>query len=968
MASSLFLSSTVNLESSGSLVAAQIEGLSVEDDITTLPKFMTLAASVGLGGPQTLSTYNLDSNLFERIGEGAQFEVFRHYEWNEGNGDGDTTIKGYTRNTHKIYKRISRRLYKTKNKDSLRDLRLEVQVLAQDAVRAHPNIVDIVGWGYDHPRTMFEERREDQGRYPPNEPIPVLILGEAYCSMDRFFASNVFERAQSSSWSVRCNLALGVAAGLECLRGIGVLHNDLKPENILVCRQEDPDMPFISKLADFGLSVTSVDDFRKYGRTVGWKPPESLNYDKEEHGVCSRKALFRSESYVYGLVVLYIICVGSKTAESASRRYDGSFPQFRHDRWTREKETVELLKGQTTFSATDLEKARNCYSNLEHFFLGESPQDRSDVSPKLILGDDSTYQKWSAHFQKLTSATAKLIPFKKSDGFLTGLDFYRSLRPPILEDLRANLTETFPGDLLFSMAISSLIMRASKDHAYVRKLINMSASAKSPSLVGMGVVSAVNTAIPSDGSPCDPLVEKEYVWRALASGSRTAIRAAQSMGPDMIREAQAEFRSKGGYNKESRLFQEDTLARGNLRDQLAAAQRDWGTTDVPPLIGEMLKLRTGLLHVAAMLGDVDIIRALVEAKHKDVDETNLAGETPLYKACVAGQYEAARVLIELCADACVRVGPLQVTCLHWVFNFPSDKMELIARLLLSKGLSLDAKVLPQRAKNEPDWVESHHFPFHWPIGTPLHWSAHAESQDAVDVLLRCGADVDELDIADDDRAQTPLAMAVYRGSLEMATHLSNSRANAARIDGRGCSLLSFLVADDCLYNTLNPVPKILFQWCAQGSYDRALAATKSLVQMITSAGIDVDTPRKRGNTGEFVTPLQDAAINNNAVGIIALLEAGADAEVVETYSRRLPLHIWAGNDMRSLAYPQGYIPALEMLVSRTRSKMTRDLDGETFVHSALTGVDAQNGSDFELWKRKLQVLLAHCNGLSINDC
>lgn len=959
MPSSWFQTSTSNAKNAENLAI-------IHEDITTLPNFMTLAASLGLGGPRPLYTNNLDSTYYVKISEGAQFEVFRRSDWYEGDTDRSTVYD--TRNTPRVYKRISRKLYKTKNVDSLRDLRLEIQVLAQDVVRAHPNIVEIVGWGYDYPRKMFEERREEQSMYPPNEPIPVLILGEAHCSMDKFFTSAVFEKSQASSWSVRCSLALGVAAGLECLRELGVLHNDLKPENILVYRQSDPNMPFVSKLADFGLSITSVDDFRKYGRTTGWKPPESLDYDREEHGVCTQKALFKSESYVYGLLVLYIICAGSKSPELVEKRYDGPFPQFRYDRSEREKETAQLLKGQIAFSDEDLTQAKNCYLNLEEFFLQASPQDRSDVSPTLALGNSSLYKHWSACFEELVLSTAKLIPFNTMDSFFTGLAFYRSLGPRILEDLRATLTEDFPGQLMFSMAISSLLTRVNQDRQYVRKLINMSTRAKYPSLVGMGIIFDINAAIPSDAPIYDSMEMKNHLRNAIASGSITAIRAARAIDPKIIREAQAEFRSKGGYNSESWLLQDGDLAKIDLSSQLAAAQKDWNTADIPPLIEEMRKRKNSLLHVAAMLGNTDLIRAIGKAQPNEVNKPNLAGETPVYKSCVAGQYESALTLIELGADPSIRVGPFQVSCLHWIFNFPPGKMESIARLLLSKGIPIDAKVLPRGAKNEHEWVRNHHFPFHWPVGTPLHWAAHAESQAAVDVLLRCGARVDDLDIAGEDRAQTPLTMAIYRGSFEMATHLLSAGANAARLDGKGCSALNLLAANHFLYNTLNTVPKILLQWCFQGSYDNALTVTKSFVRMITSAGVDIDFRRKQENTEEWITPLQDAAMNNDAVGVVALLDAGADADAVEGYSGRLPLHIWAAKDMRSSAYPHGYIPALELLTARTQNKTARDVDGETFVHSALTGVDAQKQSDFELWKQKLEVLLKHCHGLSINDC
>ncbi|CAI6284765.1 unnamed protein product [Periconia digitata] len=961
---SWFASSTEDTEPTESPVLVDVKGLSPDDYITTLPKFMAFAARLGLGGPEALHTYNLDSNLYQKINEGAQFHVYRRTEWHESGGQ--VLFGGYTRNLHKVYKRISRALYRTESKDSLRDLRLEIQVLAQDVVRAHPNIADLVGWGYDYPRQMCEERRTASDRYPFNQSIPVLIIGEAYCSLDIFFTTPVFKQSEVSSWATRCHLALGIAAGLECLREIGVLHNDLKPENILVCRQDDPEMPFVSKLNDFGLSATSVDGFRSYGRTIGWKPPESSDYDEQKHGTCSREALFKSESYVYGLVVLYIICEGQEPLQEYQASNSRPYPQWRRDRWAREKETVDLIKRQTKFSDTDMEQARSCYHTVENNFLLDMPLDRKNVSPRLLLGDSLHYQHWFSYYERHRLAIAGNLPFVTWDNFYTGLSFYRSLNPRILEDLKAYSPSDFSGDLLFSMAMGSLATRMLKDHAYIRDLITMSVRTSSPSLIGMGVASNVSAAIPGQEDPWKPGEMKEYLRKAVASGSRVVVRELQSMSSELVQEAQSEFRSTGGYNHESWFVQEYADMSVDIELQLLAAQKDWHTQDIPPLMDEMRKRRNGLLHIASMLGSANLIRILVGSGH-DINALNFAGETPLYKACSAGQFDSAVTLMDLGADATILAGPLKVSCLHWVFAFSDHQIEPITRRLLAKGLIIDARVLPTRETNEHDWVQSRHFPFHWPIGTPLHWAAHAESSIAVDALLRCGAQVDELDMVNDERAQTALAMAVFRGSVDMALHLVQRGASAARIDGRGSSMLHLLVVNQTLYNTLIPVPKVMFQWCLQGSYENVLRDTRKLVKMITDAGININFNRRVYKTDEWCTPLQDAINNKDAVGVLVLLEAGADPNVIEKYSGQLPLHAWASTNIRYLAYPAAYLAALELLVTGTRDWKARDLDGETCIQSALPGVDAPNEADFQVWKRKLKLLLRHAEKPCIDD-
>jgi serine/threonine protein kinase len=354
-------------------VIVTAENAVADGDITTLPDFMMLASRLGIEGPRFREAFNLDSSYYERIAEGGQFQVFKHSEFGYDGRGGSAIVK-----------RVSPKLYKNKTPNSLRDLQLEVQVLAQDIVRKHPNVIDLIAWGYDYPHPATEVvKPSDDEKYPPGIPIPVLFVQEALCSLDAFFSTPNFNAAETSSWNIRCQLAIGVAAGLECLHQIGVLHNDLKPGNILICRQDDKLEPFTSKLADFGMSVTEAKSFREYGRTQGWRPPESRDYEMREHGEFSNEALFKSESYAYGLVAIYTICYGSE-----------KFPYISENQQERKKDTLGLISKQSTFSSEDKNEAITFYSTVEQRFLQERPRDRERVSPKMLEVTALVYGNW----------------------------------------------------------------------------------------------------------------------------------------------------------------------------------------------------------------------------------------------------------------------------------------------------------------------------------------------------------------------------------------------------------------------------------------------------------------------------------------------------------------------------------------------------------------------------------------------
>ncbi|KAH8707568.1 hypothetical protein GQ44DRAFT_816339 [Phaeosphaeriaceae sp. PMI808] len=133
------------------------------------------------------------------------------------------------------------------------------------------------------------------------------------------------------------------------------------------------------------------------------------------------------------------------------------------------------------------------------------------------------------------------------------------------------------------------------------------------------------------------------------------------------------------------------------------------------------------------------------------------------------------------------------------------------------------------------------------------------------------------------------------------------------------------------------------------------------------SGISVDFERPVGITSSKSTALVDAANKKDAPGIIALLDAGADANIAEDWSQKLPLHIWVETDMHSLAYPDAYLRTLRALLERTSNPEQRDSSGQSVIHMALVGADAAADSDLQLWKQKLNILLQTCPGLGIDD-
>lgn len=50
-------------------------------------------------------------------------------------------------------------------------------------------------------------------------------------------------------------ICLDVAEGFSCVNSCGIMHRDVKAQNILIFMEDEPKVPFIGKLSDFGLSI-----------------------------------------------------------------------------------------------------------------------------------------------------------------------------------------------------------------------------------------------------------------------------------------------------------------------------------------------------------------------------------------------------------------------------------------------------------------------------------------------------------------------------------------------------------------------------------------------------------------------------------------------------------------------------------------------------------------------------------------
>jgi serine/threonine protein kinase len=214
------------------------------------------------GGRVTLGTDLFYMNPLKTIGQGASFTVkavdqqlrcARRF-------DGDLQANNYFNETF-AFKRLRRFPPASPEVRSrmLRMVRLEVAALSHPVLRSHENIIKLQGIGWE---PCF---------YGSENPWPVLMVELAPYGTLADFQRNV----PSLPDTLRIDLLMDIALGLEAVHISGIVHGDVKPENVLIF--DHPDRKNMAKLGDFAFSRSEAEDrgFIPSG-TFPWQAPEIL--------------------------------------------------------------------------------------------------------------------------------------------------------------------------------------------------------------------------------------------------------------------------------------------------------------------------------------------------------------------------------------------------------------------------------------------------------------------------------------------------------------------------------------------------------------------------------------------------------------------------------------------------------------------------------------------------------------------
>ncbi|KAJ4177501.1 hypothetical protein NW755_013809 [Fusarium falciforme] len=578
------------------------------------------------------------------------------------------------------------------------DLVIEIAAMHHPRLRQHPNIVDMIGWGYT---TSWHA-------------APFLALELAQSDLGGL----VKEAGESMSFDDQRRIILDIASGLSAIHEIGIVHGDVKPENVLVFQEGGR---WSAKLTDFGGgAVLPGKDVRGRG-TVGWRAPELQRYHEYDEAL-NPELLWSIDIYSFGLICGYILCQsagpsrggeGERVLESALIHLEGQ--QGIPDMWRgiyqgllgaclsqqpqdRPMDILTPLRDAETQMA-DMDSASQGGLTIQHATCDQEPQHQ----PVHIRSFQYSRRNWEIPEIRGELARDFLSMYLNNESHVSpaqAFGVFMNRQYFILKRFRDTSTRDIYIRLLRTAALGGIMQARSLIFRYYEYF----------------------ELVPDDHVEAH---REEWTLASIATGDLAFSERTRSVNQRGFDDAMAKFHANGGYNRH--YVHSKPALRSCINLDTRALQPGISTTEPLNEDGDYLS------HVLASFclpETLEILKTIVTPT--TVNLVNAFGESLLYRACSCGATETVAFLLDLGADPTLRLGGDGPSCLHWLFVFHPEDIDQVADGLIGKGASIDVKTNHNH--------KMLYYPYRFPAGSPLHWAVEFSCSKPTRALLRQGAD------------------------------------------------------------------------------------------------------------------------------------------------------------------------------------------------------------------------------------
>ncbi|KAM5341469.1 hypothetical protein ACJ41O_014500 [Fusarium nematophilum] len=581
------------------------------------------------------------------------------------------------------------------------DMVVELAALYHPNLRRHKNIVDIVGWGVDE--TWHK--------------VPFLALELADGDLRALMSSQA-----DLSFGVRRSLISDIASALDAIHEIGIVHADLTPGNVLVFEK---DSVWTAKLSDFGGGAGLISGNVVRGRgTVGWRAPELRRYhdDGEPLGLDFLRGI---DVYPFGLLSWFILC-------------QSACPPRGSEEETALQSALEDLQLQEDIPETP----KASYHSLFQECLCGNPEGRPKNISSRLPGRQQNTVNINAILEQVTNLDVNDKKDNENnladDSSDASFDFWRMgwEIPDIDLELSSHLlfafaedNEVLPPETAFGLFLKWEHYKADElgepgmTDIWLRVLRTAALGGVPQAQSLIFLCYEYHSVEPDDALEA---YRSDWSYDSIAMGALAFSEAFRLKDPSAFDDALAEFQESGGYNQDY-----SNMDPGALRNYLDLDKQ----AVLPGVSAEepLNKLSDNLIHILCSFRHPAAFTVLKTfGTAGKVNALNQYDQSPLYRACSCGAFETAVLLLDLGADPTLRPYGQGPTCLHWLIAFHPDEISEVADQIVNRGAHLNAII--------SYFDKMLHYPFGITAGAPLHWAVEFSSKEAVQALLRHGAD------------------------------------------------------------------------------------------------------------------------------------------------------------------------------------------------------------------------------------